>query len=117
MNVPITLPRLLTDIKKQYDTLESRLSLPNQTYLALPDRPTIADIANLLFADYETSKRMGLDINDWPNLKAWGERMHAIEGIKKVFEAREDWKQELVPEAEEEVNGVRAGTEVGEKAE
>jgi glutathione S-transferase len=80
------------DLRKQYDVIEARLCEPGQTYLALKERPTIADLAVLLFADSTTSKRMGFQLSEWPAIKAWSERMYGFEGVRKAFDEKDKWK-------------------------
>lgn len=70
---------------KQYDILEKRLNEPGQSYLALKDRPTIADIATLPFAMEETAELIGLDAQRWPKMKAWTERMNERPSVKTAW--------------------------------
>jgi glutathione S-transferase len=85
--------RLHDDLKAQYSILNSRLSEPGRRWLALKDRPTIADIANYPFADKPTSARMGLDLEEWPALKEWAERVAELEDVKRAYEEMDSRKQ------------------------
>ncbi|KAB8070359.1 glutathione S-transferase [Aspergillus leporis] len=78
--------RLSTSIRQQYDILEARLSEPGQEYIALPDRPTIADIANLPFANEKIAATADYDFNDWPRLKAWSERMLGRPAVQRAYQ-------------------------------
>lgn len=80
------------DLRRQYDVIETRLREPGQNYLALRDRPTIADLAVLLFADSTTSKRMGFELSEWPAIKAWSDRLYGFKGVKKAFDEKDTWK-------------------------
>ncbi|CAF9933829.1 MAG: hypothetical protein ALECFALPRED_005765 [Alectoria fallacina] len=54
---------------KQWDILEERLSLPNQNYIALKDRPTLADLSYFPFAMPWMFKFLGVDIKGWPAIE------------------------------------------------
>ncbi|KAA8895459.1 glutathione S-transferase [Sphaerosporella brunnea] len=90
--IPEVTARLHDDLRKQYDTIEARLREPGQSYLALKDRPTIADLSVLLFADSTTSKRMGFQLSEWPAIKTWSEKMYEFEGVRKAFNEKDNWK-------------------------
>lgn len=83
---------MLGDLKVQYSLLNTRLSEPGQAWLALKDRPTIADIAVYPFADTPTIERMGLNLKDWPALKNWSERMSELEAVAKAYSDMDSWK-------------------------
>ena len=76
--------RLGESIKHQYDILEGRLSEAGQNWIALADRPTIADVANLPFANTAIAGSAGWDLSEWPKLKAWSERMLARPAIQRA---------------------------------
>jgi glutathione S-transferase len=84
-DVHICCTRLANNIKVQYDILERRLSEKDQKYIALPDRPTIADIANIPFVTEELALKAGLRLGDWPHLQAWSEGMLARSSVQKAF--------------------------------
>ncbi|ORY13908.1 hypothetical protein BCR34DRAFT_249159 [Clohesyomyces aquaticus] len=72
----------LTDaLETQYTILDSRLSEATQSFIALPDRPTIADFATLPFANSEVAAMAGIDLIFWPNLKSWGDRMCQLPAV------------------------------------
>jgi glutathione S-transferase len=72
-------------VLKQWDNMEARLRKPDQQYVALPDRPTIADLSYFLFAMLWMFNFLGVDIEQWPNIKDWGERMLELPKIQTVL--------------------------------
>lgn len=83
---PLTFKRLHEDVVKQWDILEQRLaSSPEQHYVALPDRPTIADLSYFPFAMPWMFAFFGVDVKDWPHIQAWGERMIQRPAVKRVL--------------------------------
>jgi glutathione S-transferase len=70
----------------QWDILERRLGIPEQLYIALPDRPTIADISYYPFAMPWMFRFIDVDLQKYPNIKAWGDRMGARTAVKAVLE-------------------------------
>lgn len=78
--------RLRSNITVQYDILERRLNEPGQQYLALKDRPTIADIATLPFAMKSTAELFGLEFEKWPKLQEWSVRMGEREAVKRAWQ-------------------------------
>ena len=82
------------DLMVQYGIINAHLSKPGQTWIGLPDRPTIADIAIYPFADDPTMERIGIDKNEFPALKAWSERFAELPGVAKAY-AEMDSQQEL----------------------
>jgi glutathione S-transferase len=65
-------------IKDEYSILEKRLNEPNQTYVALPDRPTIADFAILPLANADVAATADIDFSEWPKLTEWSKRMYGL---------------------------------------
>jgi glutathione S-transferase len=70
----------------QWDVLNKRLEPANQNYIALADRPTLADISYFPFAMPWMFKFLGVDIKGWPHIEAWSERMLARGAVKKIME-------------------------------
>ena len=66
--------------------MNKRLSEPNQLYVALPDRPTIADLSYFPFAMPWMFTFLGVDIKDWPNIQAWSERILERPAVQKILE-------------------------------
>ncbi len=83
---------MLNDLRVQYGILNTRLSKPGQKWLALKDRPAIADISVYPFADNPTIARMGLSLDDWPALKDWAERMAQLDGVRKAYADMNAWQ-------------------------
>lgn len=77
---------LLKYIRNEYDFLEARLSGPGQLYVALPDRPTIADFAILPLANEKIATSAELDFNQWPKLKAWSEQMSSFKPVARALD-------------------------------
>lgn len=85
-SLPKTVAKLHENVLKQWDILEKRLSEPGQGYVALPDRPTIADLSYFPFAMPWMFKFLGVDVADWPQIRAWGERMLERPAIQRILE-------------------------------
>lgn len=82
----ITSIRLHENTVKQWDILEKRLSLPGQEYIALKDRPTLADLSYFPFAMPWMFKFLGVDIKDWPAIQRWSEKMLARRAVREVMD-------------------------------
>ena len=78
--------RLHANTIKQWDILEKRLSLPDQQYIALKARPTLADLSYFPFAMPWMFSFLGVDIKDWPHIQEWSEKMLARKAVKDVME-------------------------------
>lgn len=76
---------LLKYIRTEYDFLESRLSEPSQLYVALADRPTIADFAIYPLANEKIATSAELDFTQWPKLKAWSEQMSSFKPVARAL--------------------------------
>lgn len=55
-----------TWIRNEYAILDRRLSEPDQRYIALPARPTIADIAILPLANEKVAATAEISFDEWP---------------------------------------------------
>ncbi|GKT77037.1 putative glutathione S-transferase GliG-like protein [Colletotrichum tofieldiae] len=66
--------------------MEKRLSAPGHLYLALKNRPTLADLCYFPFAMPWMFKFLGLDVKDWPLIQKWGEKMLARPAVKSILE-------------------------------
>jgi glutathione S-transferase len=71
---------------RQWDILEARLALPNQEYIALKDRPTLADLSYFPFAMPWIFRFLGVDIEKWPAIKQWGEKMLKREAVQIIMQ-------------------------------
>ena len=83
--------RLHANTLKQWDILEKRLSSSadgqqEQQYIALKDRPTLADLSYFPFAMPWMFTFLGVDIKDWPAIQRWSERMLARKAVKEILE-------------------------------
>jgi glutathione S-transferase len=78
--------RLHKDTLRQWDILEKRLAEPGQAYVALKDRPTIADLSYMPFSMPYMFKLFSVDIEDWPHINAWSAKMLARPAVKDVLE-------------------------------
>ncbi|KAJ5665119.1 uncharacterized protein N7477_007567 [Penicillium maclennaniae] len=76
---------LLKYIRTEYQLLETRLNEPGQDWIALPDRPTIADFAILPLANEAIATSAELDFNEWPKLKEWSERISKLPPVQKAL--------------------------------
>ena len=56
-----------------------------QRYIALPERPTLADISYFPFAMPWMFTFLEVDIKEWPHIQAWGERMLSRVAVRKVL--------------------------------
>ncbi|GAB1317430.1 glutathione transferase [Madurella fahalii] len=87
---PIQLPRTIEKFHqntlKQWDVLEKQLSKPGQDYIAVGNRPTLADLAYFPFAMPWMFKFLGVEIKDWPHIEKWAERVAARPAFKHVLE-------------------------------
>jgi glutathione S-transferase len=81
------LQRFHSNTLKQWDVLETQLSKPGQEYIAVSDRPTLADLAYYPFAMPWMFKFLGVEVKDWPRIEKWAERMSARSAFKSVLEA------------------------------
>lgn len=78
--------RLHANTLRQWDILEKRLSTPGQNYIALPDRPTLADLSYFPFAMPWMFKFFGVEVKDWPHIERWGIRMLARPAIELIMD-------------------------------
>lgn len=83
---------------KQWDILEKRLSLPNQQYIALAYRPTIADISYFPFAIPWTCSFPDVDLDQYPKskhgAKKWLQdqlKLAPTSGYRSIRGSGSDW--------------------------
>ncbi|KAG4283353.1 hypothetical protein FPRO06_07732 [Fusarium proliferatum] len=86
VQLPRTIEKLHQNTTKQWDILNKRLSEPGQRYIALKDRPTLADLSYLPFAMPWMFNLFGVDIKDWPAVSEWAQRMLDRPAVKDVLE-------------------------------
>ncbi|KAL5356677.1 hypothetical protein BJX96DRAFT_187400 [Aspergillus floccosus] len=71
---------------RQWDILEKRLALHGQEYIALKDRPSLADLSYFPFSMPWMFQFLGVDIKDWPSIERWSQRMLARPAVQAVME-------------------------------
>ncbi|KAL2869632.1 O-methyltransferase gliM [Aspergillus lucknowensis] len=71
---------------RQWDILEKGLALDGQEYIALKDRPSIADLSYFPFSMPWMVRFLGVDIKDWPSIERWSQRMLARPAVQAVME-------------------------------
>jgi glutathione S-transferase len=81
-NIPQARDRYVTETKRMYGVLEIRLS-QDRDYLAGPGRgkPSIADF-NVYPWIVAHARAIAETLDEWPNLKAWFERINARKGVQ-----------------------------------
>ncbi|KAF2711258.1 hypothetical protein K504DRAFT_465024 [Pleomassaria siparia CBS 279.74] len=80
------LRKIKAAIKNQYRILNDRLANAGQRFVALPDRPTIADFATLPFANDKVAAVADIDFSEYPMLKSWSGIMFALPGVTRAYE-------------------------------
>lgn len=85
VNVGDALSIMAAAIEAQYAVLDQRLNTPGQLFIALPDRVSLADIANLPFATEKVAAVAGIDLGKYTKLHEWSMRMLGIEGVERAF--------------------------------
>lgn len=70
----------------QWNRINDRLSSAEQKYIALPDRATIADLSYFPFSMPWMFEFFKVDINEWPHVAKWAERMMARPAVANVLE-------------------------------
>lgn len=78
--------RLHDNCVKQWEILERRLSVPDQQYIALPDRPSIADLSYFPLAMPWMFEFLGVDISKFPFIDSWGKRLMDMPAVRSVVE-------------------------------
>lgn len=78
--------RLHKDTLRQWNILEKRLAEPGQGYVALKDRPTVADLSYLPFSMPYMFTLFGVKIDDWPRIAEWSRDMLSRSAVKAVLD-------------------------------
>ncbi|KAK0617474.1 O-methyltransferase-domain-containing protein [Immersiella caudata] len=84
--LPRTIEQLHKDTLRQWDILEKRLAEPGQVYIALKDRPTIADLSYLPFSMPYMFSLFSVSIEDWPRIHEWSRAMLSRAAVKAVLD-------------------------------
>lgn len=79
-HIPYGVTRYVNETRRLYGVLNQHLSTSKSGYL-VGDRVTIADISH--WGWVAAAGWAGVDIEEFPYLKAWEERMAAREGVEK----------------------------------
>lgn len=95
--------RLHENTIKQWDILEKQLAKEGQQYIALADRPTLADLSYFPFAMPWMFTFLGVDIKDWPHIEAWAARMLARPAIQDVMSRAKSFGHDVTPEQAREL--------------
>ncbi|EUC47516.1 hypothetical protein COCMIDRAFT_90147 [Bipolaris oryzae ATCC 44560] len=82
--LPKTMEKLYADALKQWDIMEMLLSEPGQIYMALKDRPTVADLAYLPFGMPCMFEFMKIKIEDWPKIKERSDGMLSRPAVRRI---------------------------------
>ncbi|KAL6808072.1 glutathione S-transferase [Trichoderma camerunense] len=85
VQLPRTIAKLHANVLRQWDILNDRLALPEQQYIALRDRPTLADLSYFPFAMPWMFTFLDVDIKDWPHIQKWADRMLARPAIRDIM--------------------------------
>ncbi|KAI0126666.1 glutathione S-transferase [Xylariales sp. AK1849] len=85
IQLPRTIKKLHENTVKQWDILEARLALPDQKYIALRDRPTIADLSYFPFAMPWMFTFLEVDMQLYPCIGDWADRMLSRPAVKRVM--------------------------------
>ncbi|KAB8224442.1 S-adenosyl-L-methionine-dependent methyltransferase [Aspergillus novoparasiticus] len=86
VQLPRTIEKLHANTLRQWDILEKRLKEPGQQYIALKDRPTLADLSYFPFAMPWMFTFLGVDIKDWPHIQRWSEMMLSRPAVARVLQ-------------------------------
>jgi len=78
--IPYGINRYQAETKRLYSVLDARLAVSDSGFL-VGDRLTIADITT--YGWVRIAGWSGIEIDEFPNLKAWEERLEQRDGFKK----------------------------------
>lgn len=91
--IPYAQERYKNEANRLYGVMDKRLS--ESSYLG-GDEYTIADIAT--FPWLRTSSRQGVDIDQFPNVKRWFDRINTRPAVQRGLEVLKDAKSDLTTE-------------------
>ncbi|KAE9376586.1 glutathione S-transferase [Stipitochalara longipes BDJ] len=92
--------RYQNETRRLYRVLNTQLEKSTSGYL-VGNKATIADFAH--YGRVSSASWAGVDINEFPELKAWKERMYARPGVKKGAEIPEPPNRDDDPKTLEEI--------------
>jgi GSH-dependent disulfide-bond oxidoreductase len=102
--VPYALDRYFNETHRLYGVLNRRLE--GRAFVAAGEY-TIADMA--IFGWAQRWQRQGIDLDEFPNVKAWRERMEARDAVQRGLAVGEDQQKTLVIEDDKEAQSVLFG--------
>ncbi|KAL9059846.1 MAG: hypothetical protein Q9162_000916 [Coniocarpon cinnabarinum] len=82
---PRTIEKLRENVIRQWDILESRLAQPSQAYVAVADRPTIADLSYLPFAMPVMFGFLDVSLGKYPRIEKWSSSMLERPAIREIM--------------------------------
>ncbi|KAK4184510.1 glutathione S-transferase, protein [Podospora australis] len=85
VQLPRTIEKLHDNVIRQWEILEKRLALSGQQYIALKDRPTIADLSYYPFAMPWMFKFLDHDMKQYPHICRWAELMMQRPAVQRVM--------------------------------
>ncbi|KAK6833499.1 hypothetical protein PG987_008193 [Apiospora arundinis] len=86
VQLPRTIKKLHDNVVKQWEILEKRLSQPGQDYIALSDRPTLADLSYFPYGMPWMFKFLDVEMSNWPNIVQWATRLAARPAVREILE-------------------------------
>jgi hypothetical protein len=92
--------RLHENTIKQWDILEKQLAKEGRQYIALADRPTLADLSYFPFAMPWKFTFLGVDTKDWPHIEAWATHMLARPAIQDIMSRAKSFGHDMIEKAE-----------------
>jgi glutathione S-transferase len=96
--IPYGIKRYVDETRRLFSVLETRLQ--GRDYLAA-DQLTIADLASFTWVG--TSYRLGIDLNEYPNIKKWVEKLDAIPQIAKGLDVPSENSSRIIRQNPEEL--------------
>ncbi|MES0808088.1 glutathione binding-like protein [Roseibium sp. SCPC15] len=102
--VPYAKERYFNETHRLYGVLNRRLE--GRKYVAA-DEYTIADIA--IFGWAQRWQRQGIDLAEFPNVKAWRERLEARSAVQRGLAVGEEQQETLVIENDKDAQSVLFG--------
>ncbi|TDZ27017.1 Glutathione S-transferase aclG [Colletotrichum orbiculare MAFF 240422] len=85
VQLPKTIEQLHKGTLRQWYILEARPSEPGQNFIALKDRPTIADTSYLPFSMPCIFQLVGVGMQEWSHFDKWPQNMLSRQAIKTVL--------------------------------
>ncbi|KAI1958157.1 hypothetical protein LOZ58_005272 [Ophidiomyces ophidiicola] len=103
VQLPRTIEKLHQNTLKQWDILNKRLEPENQKYIALKDRPTLADLSYFPFAMPWMFGFLGVEIKDWPHIEEWAHRMLERPAVQDIMKRAKTFGHNMTEEQAREL--------------